>query len=332
MKTLKLFLDAGNDSIKWFTTNEFNRLSEPAAIRSIRAHITEGNVVVGRMSNQTPVLELDGKTYHYGTAAYDYNMVQHIAKGDKSIEILANCLACVTPPKGEFKISLVTSHPDPDVYREKLEAELVGTHRFTRNSVKGIAHIGAVDIQVEQEGIGSWHYAKEKGLIPDTGLTIILDIGGATVISLLVKADGTIIDYDRNANDKTGALGLAQLIAKDRRLTSKLQGRVEAGLILDGFADGSHYYGDQYEASWKNWLDDYRKPWYKGILENAAARYSVQFGRVRRILVTGGSSLLVKDLGRVEGIAKFCPNGKFANVHGLVLKHNPTVKEASAAS
>ncbi|NER28653.1 MAG: ParM/StbA family protein [Symploca sp. SIO1C4] len=332
MHTLKLFLDSGNDSIKWLTVNEFNRLSEPAAIRSIRASITEGNAIVGRVSNQTPVLELNGKTYHYGTAAYDYAMVHHIAKGDKASEILPNCLACIKPPKSEFKIQLVTSHPDPDGYRERLTGELEGSHRFTRNKEKAIAHIKGADIQVEQEGIGSWYYAQSKGLIPETGLTIIIDIGGATVISLLVKADGTIIDYDRNANDKTGALGLAQLVAKDKRLTSKLQGRVEPGLILDGFADGSHYYGDQFEASWKDWLDDYRKPWYRNILETAAARYSSHFGRVRRILITGGSSLLVGDLGTTEGIAKFCPDGRFANVQGLAIKHAPSAKEAKAAS
>ncbi|MGK7903871.1 MAG: ParM/StbA family protein [Hormoscilla sp.] len=316
---IKLFVDIGNYELKFWDGRKTR------AIRSIQFQLPQGRQPLEGKPN-SPLIEYQGQQWHVGVGAYEYRKQSHAVEGDKSKNVLLSVLACCDFLPKEFQLSVRTSHPTPGIVAADIKKQLQGCHVFSRNRSKYIAHIE--DVTVEPEGLGAWRQAKAEGLIPLEGYTILLDIGGGTSLTRLFNASGQILD--QSVDLKGGAYDLASSISFDTRLTKVLGTRPHAGVIMDGFANGSHYYGFQADATWKPWLDEYLTPWFGGIVGAVKAQYEPQRARIVKFVLTGGSSMLIAD--RVKGLSTFAVIGdpRFANVRGMVLgeEHKQSIEAA----
>jgi hypothetical protein len=257
----------------------------------------------------------DGSRYHFGTQAYKYRRQQQTVVENKVELARLHLYACLEPQRNEeichYPLQLYVSTPDSIRSANALRSQLLGIHEFKRN---GIPYRVTVErVEVEREGIGSYRYAQQLGMIPDTGYTIVIDIGGGTWLSRLIDAEGDVID--ENVMDRGGSYELATSISFDRRLADMLGTTADPAIVMDGFKSG-HSYADT-GLSWSLWLEEYLDPWFKGIFQTVKAQYTPYMARVTRFLVTGGSSHLISE--RLAGRKLFAvmPDPQFANVRGL---------------
>lgn len=303
-----LALDAGNFDLKFW-----NGVGHPKAIRSVRFQLPFGRDSV-RYSEASPLVELpDGTRFHFGGQAYKYRRQQQTVIENKVELSRLHLYACLEPhdDSTEFSLSVYASTPDPAKSEEAIRQQLLGMHEFRRN---GIDYRVLVErVEVEREGMGAYHYAQRLGLIPDSGYTIVVDIGGGTWLTRLVDAEGEVID--ENVMDRGGTYELATSISFDRRLTDMLGTSADPSIIMDGFRS-EHTYADT-GLSWEPWLEEHLDPWFKGIFQTVRAQYTPYMARVTRFLVTGGGSHLISE--RLQGRKLFAVMGdpQFANVRGL---------------
>jgi hypothetical protein len=316
METAVIAVDTGNYDLKFL-----DGMGEPKAIRSVKFKLPRGRHAL-KANNLNPVVELNGDRYHFGFRAYDYRKQIHTTETEKAHEILLNVLACVKPIAPEFKLHVHTSHPRPELFEAEILKHLLGSHPYGHNGVNATSHIESVS--VEPEGLAAWRYAKTIGLVPPQGLTILIDIGGGTWLSRLLDEEGEILDS--SVSERGGAYSLAADISFDARLGNVINDQPDPGVIMNGFANGTHYYGEDPNATWKNWLDEYLDPWFKGIFGKVKTQYKPFLPRVRRFLVTGGSSHLIAQ--KVKSIPLFAMTSepRFDNVRGLL----PTGTQAKA--
>lgn len=307
LKNLVLVADLGNYETKYWT-GEW----QPHAIRSVQTQLTGGTRAL-RATDSSPLIEHGGKRYHFGDRAYYYRRQSHVVEGDKADIALLSTLACCNFQDLEYCLQVRTSHPTPELVGDRIREQLLGTHRFKRNGEEKIVHITGVT--VEPEGVGAYRHAKSKGLVPSRGLTLLIDIGGGTWISRLFDATGEIID--QSSDEKGGVYKLAASIGFDDRLIQAIGGtRPEPGVIMNGFANQSHYYGEMSNASWQPYLSEHLEPWFKEIKSKAKSQYQPHFANIKRILLTGGGSLLVQGL--LHSSFAIVPSPRFANVLGLL--------------
>lgn len=303
-----LALDAGNYDLKFF-----DGIGHPKAIRSVRFRLPQGRDAVS-FSEASPLIELpDGTRYHFGAQAYKYRRQQQTVVENKVELARLHLYACLEPwnDSTEFTLQVYASTPDPDRNGEAMREQLLGLHEFRRNDLD--YRVQVTHVEVEREGMGAYRYAKQLGLVPNSGYTIVVDIGGGTWLTRLVDAEGEVID--ENVMDRGGAYELAVSISFDKRLTSALATSADPSIIMDGFRNG-HSYADT-ELSWAEWLDEHLDSWFKGIFQTVRAQYTPYLPRVTRFLVTGGSTHLISD--RLAGRKLFTVMGdpQFANVRGL---------------
>jgi len=303
-----LALDAGNYDLKFWDGG-----GHPKAIRSIRYQLPQGRDPV-RCSEASPLVELvDGSRYHFGAQAYKYRRQQQTVIENKVELSRLHLYACLEPWEGstEFTLNLYVSTPEPTRSAEAIKQQLLGFHEFKRN---GLSYRVMVErVEVEREGMGAYHYAQRQGLVPDSGYTIVIDIGGGTWLTRLVDAEGEVID--ENVMDRGGAYDLAASISFDRRLADALGTTADPSVVMDGFRNG-HTYADT-DLGWHPWLEEHLDPWFKGIFQTVKAQYTPYMPRVTRFLVTGGSTHLISE--RLQGLRLFAvmTDPQFANVRGL---------------
>ncbi|MDX2213348.1 MAG: ParM/StbA family protein [Oculatellaceae cyanobacterium bins.114] len=308
--TRVLALDAGNYDLKFY-----DGVGHPKAIRSVRYQLPQGRDPV-RYTDASPLIELpDGTRYHFGAQAYKYRRQQQTVIENKVELSRLHLYACLEPWNGstEFAMHLYASTPEPNKNDEAIRKQLLGMHEFKRNDID--YRVMVEQVEVEREGMGAYRYAKQMGLIPDGGYTIVIDIGGGTWLTRLVDAEGEVID--ENVMDRGGAYELATSISFDKRLTNAIGTTADPSLVMDGFRV-EHTYADT-GISWSGWLDEHLEPWFKGIFQTVKAQYTPYMARVTRFLVTGGSTHLISE--RLAGRKLFAVMGdpQFANVRGLFL-------------
>ncbi|MBW4655862.1 MAG: ParM/StbA family protein [Kaiparowitsia implicata GSE-PSE-MK54-09C] len=310
-----LALDAGNYDLKFF-----DGIGHPKAIRSVRYKLPQGRDAVSH-SEASPLIELpDGSRYHFGAQAYKYRRQQQTVVENKVELSQLHLYACLEPwgEQTDFALQLYVSTPDPSRNADAIRQQLMGMHEFRRNGLD--YHVMVEQVEVEREGMGAYRYAKQLGLIPSTGYTVVIDIGGGTWLSRLVDEDGEVID--ENVMDRGGAYELAVSISFDKRLNTVLGTTADPSLIMDGFRHG-HGYADT-GLTWGDWLEEHLDPWFKGIFQTVRAQYTPFMSRVTRFLITGGSTHLISE--RLNGHRLFSVMGdpQFANVRGLFLMSSDT--------
>jgi hypothetical protein len=306
--TRTLALDAGNYDLKfWDGTNA------PRAIRSVRYQLPQGRDAV-RALDTSPLIELaDGTRYHFGVQAYKYRRQQQTVIENKVELARLHLYSCLEPLDGqtEFSLNLHVSTPEPSKNAKAIQSQLLGIHEFKRNDIS--FRVTVESVEVEREGMGAYRYAQRLGLIPDSGYSVVIDIGGGTWLTRLVDADGEVID--ENVMDRGGTYELATSISFDRRLTDVLGTTADPGIVMDGFKSG-HTYADT-GLSWASWLDEYLDPWFRGIFQTVKAQYTPYMMRVTRFLVTGGGSYLITERLAGGKLTAVIPDPQFANVRGL---------------
>jgi len=307
LKTFVLAADLGNYETKYWTGQR-----QPHAIRSVRSQLTGGTRAL-RATDNSPLIEYAGKRYHFGDRAYHYRIRSHVVEGDKADISLLATLACCNFEDREYQLHVRTSHPTPETEGDRIRRQLFGTHQFKRNGVSHVVHI--TNVTVEPEGVGAYRHAKVHGLVPSRGLTLLIDIGGGTWLSRLFDATGEIID--QSSDEKGGVYKLAASIGFDDRLIRAIGTRPEPGVIMNGFANQTHYYGEMSGACWQPYLSEHLDPWFKGIKAKAKSQYQSHFANIKRILLTGGGSLLVQGLID-KSVFVIVPSPRFANVLGLL--------------
>lgn len=307
--TRTLALDAGNYDLKFYDGN-----GTPKAIRSVRFQLPQGRDAV-RYSDTSPLIELpDGSRYHFGAQAYKYRRQQQTVVENKVELAQLHLYACLEPTDGnlsEFPLNLYVSTPDPARNHAAIKEQLQGVHEFRRNG--DYFRVTVENIEVEREGMGAYRYACRQGLIPDSGYTIVVDIGGGTWLTRLVDAEGDVID--ENVMDRGGAYDLATSISFDKRLVNALGTTADPGIVMDGFKNG-HTYADT-GLSWASWLEEHLDSWFKGIFQTVRAQYTPYMSRVTKFLVTGGGSHLIAERLAGRKLFTVMPDPQFANVRGL---------------
>jgi hypothetical protein len=307
--TRTLAIDAGNYDLKYYDGN-----GNPKAIRSVRYQLPQGRDAV-RYTDSSPLIELpDGTRFHFGNQAYKYRRQQQTVVENKIELARLHLYACLEPVEAtisEFPLNLYVSTPDPARHAEAIQEQLLGLHEVKRNGV--YYRVKVEHVEVEREGMGAYRYAQRLGLIPDSGYTIVVDIGGGTWLTRLVDAEGEVID--ENVMDRGGSYELATSISFDKRLGNALGTTADPGIVMDGFKNG-HVYADT-GLSWSSWLEEHLDPWFKGIFQTVRAQYTPYMPRVTKFLVTGGGSHLIAE--RLAGRKLFAvmPDAQFANVRGL---------------
>jgi Actin like proteins N terminal domain len=309
MATRTLAVDAGNYDLKFYDGK-----GHPKAIRSVRFQLPQGRDPVS-YSDASPLVELpDGARYHFGAQAYKYRRQQQTVIENKIELARLHLYACLEPVEGtlsEFPLNLYVSTPDPSRSRDDLKEQLLGLHEFKRNGT--YFRVNVEHVEVEREGMGAYQYARQQGLIPDNGYTIVVDIGGGTWLTRLVDAEGEVID--ENVMDRGGAYELAISISFDKRLVNTLGTTADPGIVMDGFRIG-HIYADT-GLSWAPWLEEHLDPWFKGIFQTVKAQYTPYMPRVTKFLVTGGSSHLIAERLAGRKLFTVMRDPQFANVRGL---------------
>lgn len=309
--TRLLALDAGNYDLKFY-----DGTGHAKAIRSVRYQLPQGRDAV-RYSDASPLIECpDGTRHHFGAQAYKYRRQQQTVIENKVDLAKLHLYACLEPINGvisEFPLKLLVSTPEPVKYQDQIRQTLLGLHQFRRNGIE--FKVDVESVEVEREGMGAYYYARQQGHIPDSGYTIVVDIGGGTWITRIIDAEGEVID--ENVMNRGGTYELATSISFDKRLTAALGTTADPSIVMDGFRN-DHTYADT-ELSWADWLDEHLDPWFKGIFQTVKAQYTPYMARVTRFLVTGGGSHLISD--RLSGRKLFWVMGdpQFANVRGLFL-------------
>lgn len=305
-----LALDAGNYDLKYF-----DGTGHPKAIRSVRYQLPLGRDAV-RYSDASPLIELpDGTRFHFGAQAYKYRRQQQTVIENKVELSRLHLYACIEPWNGntEFAVEIYASTPEPTRNKEAIQEQLLGLHEFRRNDLDYKVMVERVE--VEREGMGAYLYARQMGLVADSGFTIVVDIGGGTWLTRLVDAEGDVID--ENVMDRGGAYELAVSISFDKRLTNVLGTSADPSIIMDGFRTG-HTYGDT-GLTWAPWLEEHLDPWFKGIFQTVRSQYTPYMARVTRFLVTGGSTHLITERLAGRKLFTVMNDPQFANVRGLYL-------------
>jgi hypothetical protein len=262
-----------------------------------------------------------GKRWVIGSSAKDMRQYKTTLTSDKADLALKLGLACFKQKfkaQGETSIKidrLLTSLPDPDRNADVVIKALQGKHTFKRNGV--LIHLEIKEVQVFLEGLGTYWFAKQEGLVPD-GAVGVMDLGGKTCNLVLFNEEGEFIPDSHASFSTGGTYGLASAIASDRRLTTAIKDAAKIDILMDAIAQQTFRYG-QKEISFKEYFDDYKMQWFGGILGELETRWQNDSHRIVRVLITGGSAELVANIIEGEEYFKVVPDSQFANVRGLLL-------------
>lgn len=309
MKTPLLALDPGNFAVKSCDG------SGQRAIRSVQYRLPKG-INTLKATAASPVVEIDGTRFHVGFQALKYRSYEQTVNGDKSqLAKLHFYAAC---PIASGPLDLIVSHHSPDSAGGTIAKALSGKHSFKKNGKA--CEVIVSSVRVVSEGIGAYWKAKQLGLVPETGYTIVIDLGGSTWLYRVIDADGDIID--EGVGDRLGAVYLACQIAADERLRSPLR-RYQVtspnpGSILDGFTMGHTY--EETGIGWGDWFSEYLDPWFKQILGQIQVSCTPHLPKTRRFLITGGGAHLVAGKLSANPMFKVMPDAEFANVQGMYIE------------
>ena len=310
-----LAVDFGNYELK-----SFDGTGKPRAIRSIHRKLPHGvNALV--VKRNSPLVEVDGDSpsgtrrerYHFGFQASKYSSHEQTARLDKALLAQLHLYACMEATEGTYR--LVVSHHSPEYVTADIRKALIGKHSYRRNGQECTITVKAVE--VVPEGMGAYWAAHQAGFIPNTGHTIIIDIGGGSWLYRVVDSDGDIIA--QSVADRMGSYALASQIALDDRLKSPLRRygltSADPGKVLEGFVSGHRY--EETGISWADWLDEYRDPWFSNIFSQLRADLASYLPATRRFIVCGGGAHLVSH--KLNGNSAFVvmPDPSFANVLGM---------------
>ena len=319
--TLIHCVDVGNSNVKYISAGQ----TEPKSYRSLYVEHTAGMQNKKQGTDDSPVVVLGGKSIHFGTMARKYQQPAAYLSGEdktRSDAYIHAVLATFRPlPSGDtcYAVELRLSVPN---YNRDAEfvAALFNGKKFTVyvNGVELFIEIKTVTVY--REGFGSFKWAQGQGKLNKTGgYTLVVDVGGGTVVTMLIDSDGELVGDEAIFNG-AGALQLAASVAGDYRLTSALDGsRAVPSLVMDAFQLGNIYGASGYDFT--PWLSEYVSQWFKGIVSKLTTTYPTELmSGVGTILFCGGSIHLLPDaLGTASPLYVVLDNPELTNIKGMAI-------------
>lgn len=291
-----LILDFGNSHIKARVNGAFI-----SPIRScVKVFKDSDKVSKGNESN--PVIGYAEKYYQYGEAARDFYGYENLVHRDKENNLIPGIFAAINPIKltgeGTKQIDLTLLNPDAEAHETDLVAMFKGkTFEYSYNGIE--CSIEITSVTVEEEGYRSYQKANLLGLVPDTGYTLISDIGGGTWnIKVYNNTAGTL--YKLQSYKKAGAIKLGELLADSPEIR-KVLGTVDAGLILDAIKDGTYtltgYNSDkEVRVNFSKQFKEVVREWSNAPIKRIYNDLRDIFPRINLFLFTGGGAHFVLSL------------------------------------
>jgi len=283
--------DGGNRTIQWIDPYGTVQVL-PAFIKQIDPSWEE---VEG--SDRSLVIEHEGETFVIGHAAKDLNGTP-VFQQNKTELAQKLVFAALEPNPGQpavrierMIIALPSSKSDDTAFLKAIE----GTHEFTRNSQRVIAHVRKVEPIDETRA--AYTYATQQGLFRSgKNPNGVLDLGGGTSIARLYSTDGTLI---READViLPGTYDLARRIAA--RITRDLPNSPDLSLIMDGIESGRYEIGTT-GYCFQPAFDNARDAWLMEIRAAIKTRWAQWLSTLGEVLVIGGSAPLAMPLSEATG-------------------------------
>jgi hypothetical protein len=311
MEPLRLFLDFGNHSLKYIYEGD----TKPKSIRAWRFDQFgefKSRRHVG--TEQSPVVCTKGNIYFFGDEARLQGEVVENVKGNKADQVCPGFLAAIDSRVHGKQLKITMTVPNLELFEATALADtrkkLLGSWDIIRNGEE--ISFTVIDLEVEQEGLGSFYMAKDQGLLKE-GLTLLIDLGCGTAISAIFNAEGKAIK--QKTLEDVGMIDLCKRIADG--LSDRLTETPKERLIMQGIEDGTYSYGTT-GVDFTDLFEQNSKVWLKRIMDTFISEYSSVRSEIRNILVTGGTSLVATAINpkliRVDSPI-------FANILGLANFH-----------
>jgi hypothetical protein len=291
-KPAKVFIDLGNDSIKFYSGNSAQVVpSVYAPFDSSKTDLTTDSIVINDIIyGDRAAYQADSKTF---------------AQTDKATLLPQAWKVAVGTELSGKTIDLVVSVPDA----KQDHPDLTGDHRWTRNGLSMAVTVRTCRYVNESEG--SFWMAKAAGVVRD-GLTMVLDIGAGTTIASLYSREGSQVD--RVVMDGQGVIRIAKDICKAIGKTASPR----VSQVLAGLKDKTCSLGVS-DTSFQPYVSEAVEAWTKAVMSRAQNIRKGRENMISGLVLTGGGAALLSAY-KPEWVSKTLPDAQIANLHGMV-KH-----------
>lgn len=260
--------------------------------------------------NKDETLRYREKIYHVGAGALKYPLYRLFAEHDKQSPVTISDSVVMTlylieqaagfnPKKVDETTGLVIQVPESvSEYHNKIVASLNGVHIWESNGKQYQTRIAVQEVY--PEGYGSWFMAKRQRTLNGRGITIVIDMGGGTVVATAFEnQSGEVLSSKSYA--KSGVVRLANLVRDDIDLQTRNEGGIlSVEDIFQAIEDGSYAVGIN-GVSIRDTVKFYLPEWWNNTYRTVINDFASYFQRrmVSKILVTGGGAELVRPA--IEG-------------------------------
>lgn len=278
--------------------NAFTSKFDGAQVISVRSVIAD---VPSRLNLRqgSNVIEYGGALYHVGEPAFKYDSYRMMATYNKQVgssltDSLILLLNVISSAELGDTTEIVLQVPEMLTNYQHDFVKLVhGFHTWVRDGIEYKTKI--VVKQVYQEGYGSWYMAQRSNALDYDGYSIVMDLGGGTVITTLFdNSSGEAIKV--YTYQHKGVVYLANLLIADYQLRIDNSGNVlTVESIFKGFENETYRVGVN-GASFKPYIPRYTRDWWGTVWTTTvnAFQKQLQDRTITKVIVTGGGAEIVR--------------------------------------
>ncbi|MDH6056708.1 ParM/StbA family protein [Umezakia ovalisporum] len=314
---IEVVFDPGNRSILLFDGKNIIKLA------SLYAWLS-GNRKPTRMNDQSSFVEIhtsegspeyNGIRYVIGEAASRqprYERVYNRPKFDECLLYLLPCIGKLFPNEKQVTLVVKVNATEAELYQNLLERKLKGTTEATIDG-RDIS-IKVQSVTVFEEGLGAWYLLNDREPQIKGQYTGVLNLGGATIDSILVEYDGYVLAEASLRSPKGGTFDLATEIRRVITADRADMAYLEADAIMNCLEFRDYIIdGYDFSAIVRDEIDN----WFKSVMGKTQAVWSSYFHKISRYILTGGSAYLVVDKASRSSKFHVTPNPVYDNVIGL---------------
>lgn len=314
---IEVVFDPGNRSILLYDGKKLVKLD------SLYAWLS-GNRKPARVNSQSALVEIhtsegssefNGSRYVIGESASRqprYERVYNRPKYEESLLYLLPCVAKLFPTSEQLMLAVKVNATEAELHQSVLERKLLGTTEAKVDERSLTVKI--VSVTAFEEGLGAWYLLNDHQPQLKGQYTGVLNLGGATIDSILVESDGYVLAEASFRSPKGGTFDLAteirRVITADRADVAYL----EVDAIMNCLETGD-YIIDGYDFS--SIVRDEIDNWFKSIMGKTQAVWASYFHKITRYILTGGSAYLVADKAARSPKFHITPNPVQDNIIGL---------------
>ncbi|QOV22682.1 ParM/StbA family protein [Anabaenopsis elenkinii] len=316
-RAIEVIFDPGNRSILLYDGKNLVKLA------SLYAWLS-GNRKPIRMNDQSSVVEIhtsdgsseyNGTRYLIGEAASRqprYERVYNRPKFDECLLYLLPCIGKLFPKQKDLTLAVKVNATEAELHQNLLEQKLKGKTEATLDG-RDIS-LTVESVTVFEEGLGAWYLLNDSEPQIKGHYTGVLNLGGATIDSILVDYDGYVLTEASLRSPKGGTFDLATEIRRVITADRADMAYLEADVIMNCL-EFNDYVIDGYDFSSivRNEIDN----WFKSVMGKTQAVWSSYFHKISRYILTGGSAYLVIDKAARSPKFHVTRNPVYDNVIGL---------------